>query len=204
MNPSTQLQAGAHELDHIWKVTALRGALAIVFGAVILIWPNIGLVTLIALFGAFALVSGLTTIAGAFDLPGRGGERAWLVVEGLLGVAAGIAVLVWPGLSAVALLYAIAAWAIAVGMLQTTLAFVLRAGGRSLLLALAGLVSIAFGVVMFGHPGAGAVAVLALISAFALVAGVMQLAIALELRSTLAELEHHTGPRATATPATHG
>ena len=147
----------------------MRGALAIVFGAVILIWPDIGLATLIALFGAFALVSGLTTIAGAFDLPGRGGERAWLVVEGLLGVAAGIAVLVWPDLSALALLYAIAAWAIAVGILQTTLAFVLRAGGRSLLLVLAGLVSIAFGVVMFGHPGAGAVALLALISAFALV-----------------------------------
>ena len=204
MNPSTQLQAGEHELDRIWKVTALRGALAIVFGATIIIWPNIGLATLIALFGAFALVSGLTTIAGAFDLPRQGGERAWLVVEGLLGVAAGIVVLVWPGLSALALLYAIAAWAIAVGTLQTTLAFVLRAGGRSLLLALAGLVSIAFGVVMFGHPDAGALALLALISAFALVSGVMQLAIAFELRGNLAELEQKTRPRATARTAAHG
>jgi uncharacterized membrane protein HdeD (DUF308 family) len=204
MNPSTQLQAGKHELDHIWKVTALRGATAIVFGAVILIWPDIGLATLIALFGAFALVSGLTTIAGAFDVPGRGGERAWLVVEGLLGLAAGIAVLVWPGLSAVALLYAIAAWAMAVGMLQTTLAFVLRAGGRSLLLALAGLVSIAFGVVMFGHPGAGALALLALISAFALVGGVMQLAVAFELRGNLAELEQKARRRVTARTAAQG
>jgi uncharacterized membrane protein HdeD (DUF308 family) len=149
-------------------------------------------------------VSGLTTIAGAFDVPGRGGERAWLVVEGLLGLAAGIAVLVWPGLSAVALLYAIAAWAMAVGMLQTTLAFVLRAGGRSLLLALAGLVSIAFGVVMFGHPGAGALALLALISAFALVGGVMQLAVAFELRGNLAELEQKARRRVTARTAAQG
>jgi uncharacterized membrane protein HdeD (DUF308 family) len=202
MNPSTHLQAGERELAHIWKLTAFRGVMAIAFGAVILIWPNIGLATLIALFGAFALVSGLTTIAGAFDLPSRGGERTWLVVEGLLGVAAGTAVLVWPDLSALALLYAIAAWAIAIGIFQTTLAFVLRAGGRSLLLLVAGLLSVAFGVVMFGHPGAGAVALLALVAAFALVTGVMQIALGLELRSILAELEHHTQPRATARPAT--
>ena len=71
MNLQTQLQEGEQELTHIWKATALRGALAIAFSVVILIWPNIGLATLIALFGAFALVSGVTTIAGAFSVPLR-------------------------------------------------------------------------------------------------------------------------------------
>ncbi len=204
MNAKTHLQDDERALANVWKVTATRGALAVALGVVILVWPNLGLTTLIALFGAFALVTGLTTIAGAFDLPARQGERAWLVVEGLLGVATGVVVFVWPGLSAVALLYAIAAWAIAVGMLQATLAFTLREGGRSMLLLLGGLLSIAFGVIMFGHPGAGAVALLALIAAFALVTGVMQIALALEMRSSLAELEHGTRPRATATPAVHG
>ena len=204
MNRSTHPQDGERGLADIWKVTVLRGVLAIAFGTVILVWPGIGLATLIALFGAFALVSGLTAIAGAYQLPARRDERAWLVVEGLLGVAVGIAVLVWPNLSALALLYAIAAWAVAVGILQTTLAFTLRVGGRSLLLILAGLVSVAFGVIMFADPGAGAVALLALIAAFALVSGVMQIALGLELRSALAELEHRASPLATASPAVHG
>ena len=112
-------------------------------------------------------------------------------------------VFIWPGLSALALLYAIAAWAIAVGVFEIALAFALPfSGGRSLLLVLGGLLSIAFGVIMFAHPGAGAVALLALIAAFALVTGVMQIAFALELRRVVAELERRVRPHATAKPVT--
>jgi uncharacterized membrane protein HdeD (DUF308 family) len=205
MNPETQLQEGEQEITHIWKVTALRGALAIAFAVVILIWPNIGLATLIALFGAFALVSGVSTIAGAFSLPVTRGRRAWLVVEGLLGIAVGVAVVVWPDLSALGLLYAIAAWAIALGVFEIALAFDLAlSSGRSLLLALSGVLSVAFGVIMFAHPGAGAVALLALISAFALVTGAMQIAFALDLRRAGNELEDRARPHATPTPVTHG
>ena len=205
MNPETHLKEGEQALAHIWKVTALRGALAIAFAVVILIWPNIGLTALIALFGAFALVSGLATIVGAFNLPIRGGERAWLVFEGLLGIAVGVVVFVWPDLSALGLLYAIAAWAIAIGVFEIALAFVLPlSGGRSLLVVLGGLLSVAFGVIMFGHPGAGAVALLALVAAFALVTGVMQIAFALELRRVVVELEQRVRPHATAKPMTQG
>jgi uncharacterized membrane protein HdeD (DUF308 family) len=205
MNPETHLQEGEQELAHIWKVTALRGALAIAFAVVIFIWPNIGLATLIALFGAFALVSGLSTIAGAFSVPIARGRRAWLVFEGLLGIAVGIAVFVWPDLSALGLLYAIAAWAIALGIFEIALAFDLPlSSGRSLLLALSGVLSVVFGVIMFAHPGAGAVALLALIAAFALVTGAMQIAFALELRRAGHELEDRARPRATPTPVTQG
>ncbi len=203
MNLDTHLQEGEQALAHIWKATALRGALAIAFSVVILIWPSIGLSALIALFGAFALLSGLATIVGAFQLPVRGGERAWLVVEGLLGIAVGAVVFVWPDLSALGLLYAIAAWAIAMGSFEIVLTFALPvSGGRSLLMVLGGLLSIAFGVIMFGHPGAGAVALLALVAAFALVTGVMQIAFALELRRIVGELENRVRPLATATSAT--
>jgi uncharacterized membrane protein HdeD (DUF308 family) len=205
MHLETHLKEGEQALAHIWKVALLRGVVAIAFAVVILVWPSVGLTTLIALFGAFALVSGLATIAGAFNLPTRGGERAWLVFEGLLGIAVGVVVFVWPDLSALGLLYAIAAWAVAMGVVEVALAFVLPlSGGRSLLAVLGGLLSVAFGVIMFGHPGAGAVALLALIAAFALVTGVMQIAFALELRRVAAELEQRVRPRASATHVTQG
>ena len=197
MNLETQLNEGEQILARIWKVTALRGILAIAFAVVILVWPNIGLTALIALFGAFALVSGVTTIVGAFSVQLRGGDRAWLVIDGLLGIAVGVVVFVWPDLSALGLLYAIAAWAIATGILEMSLAFVVPvSGGRKLLLVLGGVVSVAFGVIMFGHPGAGAVALLSLIGAFAFVSGVMQIALAVELRSVGVEMKQHVRPLA--------
>ena len=205
MNLEAHLKEGEQALARTWKITAFRGVVAIAFAIVILVWPNVGLTTLIALFGAFALVSGLATIAGAFNLPIRGGERAWLVFEGLLGIAVGVVVFVWPDLSALGLLYAIAAWAITMGVVEVALAFVLTlSGGRPLLVVLGGLLSVAFGVIMFGHPGAGAVALLALIAAFAFVTGVMQIAFALELRRVVAELEQRVRPHATAKSVTQG
>ncbi len=190
MNLESNLKQGERAVARIWKVTALRGVAGIVFAVTILAWPGIGLTALLALFGAFALVSGVATITGAFDLPIQGRQRAWLAFEGLLGVAVGVVVFVWPDLSARGLLYAIGAWAVALGIVEIALAFVLPiSGGRSLLAALGGFVSIAFGVIMFAHPAAGAVALLALVAAFALVTGVMQVAFALELRRIADQFE---------------
>jgi uncharacterized membrane protein HdeD (DUF308 family) len=206
MNLETHLKEGETALARIWKVMALRGAVGIAFAVVTLIWPSIGLTTLIALFGAFALVSGIATVAGAFNLPTQDGQRAWVVVDGLLGIAVGVVVFVWPDLSALGLLYVIAAWAIALGIFEIAVTFVLPlSGGRALLAVLGGLLSIAFGVIMFAHPGAGAVALLTLIAAFALVTGIMQIALALELRRVFAEVEQRVRPpHATANPMTHG
>ena len=205
MKLETQLEEGERTLAHIWKVTALRGALAIAFAVVILIWPNIGLTALVALFGAFALVSGVASIVGAFAVPSGRSRRAWLAFDGLLGVAVGIAVFVWPDLSALGLLYAIAAWAIASGIFELALAFIVPfSGRRSLLLVLEAVLSVAFGVIMFWHPGAGALALLALVAAFALVTGVMQIAFAIELRRVAGDLDQRLRPHAPAKPVTQG
>jgi uncharacterized membrane protein HdeD (DUF308 family) len=205
MNLEAHLHEGERTLAHIWRATALRGAVAIAFAFLILIWPSIGLTALIALFGAFALVSGLATIVGAFSAPTPGNRRVLLVIEGLLGVAVGVVVVIWPGLSALGLLYAIAAWAIAIGILEIALSLSLPISGhRSLLLALSGLLSIAFGVIMFAKPGAGAIALLALVAAFALVSGVMHVVLALELRRVVGELERPFRRHATAKPVAHG
>ena len=203
MNLEAQLQDGEQLLANIWKAAAVRGVLAIAFAVVILVWPNIGLTALLALFGAFALLSGLSTIVGAFRLPVHGGRRAWLVVDGLLGVAVGVVVFVWPHLSALGLLYAVGAWAIALGIFELSLAFALPLGGsRALLVVLGGLLSIAFGVIMFAHPGAGAVALLALIAAFAMVTGIMQIAFAVELRRVAVDVRSRLQPRAAVEPLT--
>ena len=199
MNLESQLQAGIREsektLDHFWKMAAFRGAVAIAFGITLLVWPNIGLSVMIALFAAFALVIGVTTVVGAFSMPIKGGERAWIVFEGLLGIAAGVVVLVWPDLSARALLFAIGAWAIATGMADIVLGFALPyKGGRNLLVVLGGVLSIAFGVVMFAKPGAGAIVLVALVAALALVAGTLQIALAIEMRSKVKELEKQVDP----------
>jgi uncharacterized membrane protein HdeD (DUF308 family) len=192
-------------MDRVWKVTAFRGALAVAFAAVILIWPGIGLAALTALFGAFALISGIGSVVGALRAPISGGRRASLVLEGVVGIAVGVAVLVWPDMSAVALLYAIAAWAIANGILELGLALVRPpGGGRTMLLVVDALLSVAFGVIMFAHPGAGAVALLALVAAFALVSGVMQIARALELRRVIDAVERPLRALPTARPVTQG
>ena len=205
MNPEAHLHEGERALAHIWRAMALRGAVAIAFAFLILIWPSIGLTALIALFGAFALVSGLATIVGAFGVPTPGNRRVLLVIEGLLGVAVGVVVFFWPGLSALGLLYAIAAWAIAIGIFEIALSLSLPISGRrSLLLVLSGLLSIAFGVIMFAKPGAGAIALLALVAAFALVSGVMHVVLALELRRVVGELERPFRRHATAKPIVHG
>jgi len=205
MNLEAHMHEGERALAHIWKAMALRGAVAVAFAVVVLISPSIGLTALIALFGAFALVSGLATIGGAFSVPMRGNRRVWLVIEGLLGIAVGVVVFIWPSLSALGLLYAIAAWALAIGIFEIALSFSLPISGRrSLLLGLGGLLSIAFGVIMFAKPGAGAIALLALIAAFALVSGVMQIVFAFELRRVVGELERPFRLHTTAKPVTHG
>jgi uncharacterized membrane protein HdeD (DUF308 family) len=164
-----------------WAI-GIRGLFAIALGAVILIWPNISLLALTLVFGAFALFYGITTLGAVFR------AKSWQTRLGLLllaaiDIAAGVVVIVWPDLSALALLYAIGAWAIAIGII--TLASPLwvpgMSGGNVALLVLSGIVSILFGVVMFAKPGAGALVLLALIAAFSIVVGVTMVAFAVAL-----------------------
>ena len=182
MSYSTELRAGQRMLTRSWKAAAARGALATAFAVSILVWPGIGLGALVALFGAFSLVTGVARLVEALTFPGGRRRVGWLLLDGLVGIGVGVAVFVWPELSALGLLYAIAFWAIMSGVLQLVLAFVPPLRGQSLLTALGALVSIAFGVIMMWHPGTGAVALLALVAAYACVTGVLQIAWALDLR----------------------
>ena len=157
----------------------LSGVLAIAVGVVILLWPGISLYALTILFGAYALAAGLVGLYYAFA-PEAKEWRAWLVFSSLLGIAVGVAVLVWPQISSLALLYVIGAYAIVLGILAIGGAFRLPLdGGDTALVILSGAISILFGVVMFARPGTGALVTLALIAAFALVTGISELILAI-------------------------
>jgi uncharacterized membrane protein HdeD (DUF308 family) len=141
----------------------------------------------------------------AFAAPLPQTERRWLLLEAVAGTAIGIALLVWNDISAQALLYVVAAWALAVGalMLGTAVQAPLDWAAK-LLLALNGIISSVFGAVMFIEPDAGAVAIVALIAAYTIVIGVMQIGFALELRKLVADVRERF-PRPTSTKAVpHG
>jgi uncharacterized membrane protein HdeD (DUF308 family) len=159
-----------------WTI-GINGALSVAFGAMILAWPGISLYALTILFGAYALASGVVGLVNASRVKeGRG----WTALSSVLGIGVGLAVLAWPSISALGLLYVIAAYAIAFGVIAIVGAFWLPiAAGDAVLLSLSGFVSVLFGLVMFAKPGDGALVLLALIAAFSLVKGVTELVVAI-------------------------
>jgi uncharacterized membrane protein HdeD (DUF308 family) len=156
----------------------------VVFGVVALIWPDITLRALVLLYGFYALVDGLLALA-ALLVGGRlvADRRGWLVVEGIAGIVAGVVSFLWPGITALVLLYLIAVWAIATGLLEVAVAIWLRRELRGeWLLALVGVVSVLFGVFLVVRPGEGAIAVVWALGLYALVFGVALVALGLRLR----------------------
>ena len=156
-------------------VLGLHGLASVAFGVMILAWPGISVYALTILFGAYTLATGIVEFGTAFTAQGKE-ERAWLILRGLLGITVGVLVFAWPGISALTLLYVIGAYAVAFGVLFVGASFWLPLDRRdTAAMILTGLVAIVFGIVIFAEPGAGALAVLGLIAAFALVTGISEL-----------------------------
>jgi uncharacterized membrane protein HdeD (DUF308 family) len=171
-------------LAHNWWVLLLRGIAGIIFGVLTFIWPEISLAALVLLFGAYAFADGvLALIHGIRER--RVNDRWWVhSLHGILGIAAGIVTVLWPGITALALLYVIAAWALVIGALEIAAAIRLRKVIEGeWLLALAGIASVALGILLFLFPGPGALALVIWIGAYALVSGVLLTILAFRLRS---------------------
>jgi uncharacterized membrane protein HdeD (DUF308 family) len=173
-----------------WWLLALRGVAAILFGIGAFAWPSITLAVLVALFGAYALVDGIFSIVSAVRT-GEQERHSWaLLIEGALGVIAGLVTFVWPGITALALLLIIAFWAILTGLLEIVAAIRLRHEIRNeWLLGLSGIASLVFGLILAARPDAGVLAVIWIIGAYTLVFGVLMLALAFRLRRFLSEVE---------------
>jgi uncharacterized membrane protein HdeD (DUF308 family) len=171
-----------HTLAKNWWMLLLRGICAIAFGILAFVWPAMTLVTLILLYGAFAFVDGIFALVAAIA-GGAAAPRWWLAIVGLLGIAAGLATWFWPGLTALVLLYFIAAWSIATGVMQIVGAIQLRKEiDNEWLLIAAGVVSVLFGGLLIAQPGAGAVAVLFIIGIYAVLYGLLLVFLAMRLR----------------------
>jgi uncharacterized membrane protein HdeD (DUF308 family) len=174
----------ANELARHWWVIGLRGIVAILFGILAFVLPGLTLAVLILLFGAYALVDGILGLIAAFR--GDAPHRIAMGLEGIVSILAGLAAFLVPGLTALVLLYIIAFWAIVTGVLEIVAAFRLRRViANELGLIIGGVLSVLFGIVLIAAPGAGALAVVFIIGAYAILFGITLLVFAWRLR------EHH-------------
>ena len=171
-----------HALSKNWWMLLLRGIAAVIFGVLALAWPGMTLLTLILFYGAYALIDGVLAIVAAIT----GGAllpRWWLAIIGLLGIAAGLLTFMMPGLTAIVLLYFIAGWAIATGVFQVIGAIKLRKEiDNEWFLILSGIISVLFGVAMMAAPGAGALALITVIGIYAVLIGVLLVALSFRLK----------------------
>ena len=181
------LGAGAailHGLAKNWWVLLLRGLAAIVFGVLAFAWPGITIVSLIILYGAYALVDGLFALFAAIGGSTGAAPRWWMAVVGIAGVVAGLIAFAWPGITALTILMLIGAWAIVSGIFEIIGAVRLRKEiDNEWTLILHGALSVLFGVLLMAMPGTGALAMIWVIGAYAIAAGILMVALAFRLKS---------------------
>ena len=171
-------------LTRNWGWVVLRGVVAILFGILAFVNPGITLAALILLYGAYAFADGVFTIGWA--IANRKAERHWgaLIVAGLVGIGAGVVTWFWPGITTVALLIVIAAWAMAMGIIAIAAAIQLRKEiSGEWMLVLSGILAIALGVMLLVNPAAGALAMVWWIGGFAIVSGILLIGLGFKLRS---------------------
>ncbi len=168
-----------------WWLLGCRGAIAVLFGVAAILWPSITLITLAALFTAFALLAGAVWIFGAVRHR-RVDPRWWvLMLLGIFSVGAGVTAALHPALTILALILLIGANALVSGVLDIVVAVRVRKYMKGeLLLVLSGIASVLFGFVVLMFPtGAGALALAWLTGLYAIVTGALLLALALQVRS---------------------
>src|SRR5262245_32503156 len=165
-------------LSEHWWVLLLRGLLAIAFGIMTFAWPQVTLAVLVLLWGAYALVDGIFEV-----IAGVRGKWWGLVFLGILGIAAGILTFMWPHITALALLWVIAIWAIVIGIMQISAAIRLRKEVQGeWLWILTGILTVALGVLLIARPGAGVLSVVWMIGWFAIVWGILLCLLAFKVK----------------------
>lgn len=185
-NQPANLNDRSHEMSRLlaqnWWAIALRGVFAILFGLIALLVPGATILSLVLFFSAYMLVDGLFGIVAAMRAAGRGQRWGLLVLEGIANIAVGVIAFLWPGLTAVAFVFMLAAWSIVTGILMVVAAAKLNpAYGRGWLI-FSGVVSVLFGVALAIAPVIGLVVLTWWLGAYAVVFGITLLVLAFKLR----------------------
>ena len=170
-------------LARSWWMFAWRGAVAVLFGVLAWMWPGLTLLWLVAMFAAYTILGGGAAIVSS--VRHRQADQGWwlIMLWGIISVAAGILAIFYPGLTALALVLLMGATALVTGIFDIVVAIRLRKVlRREWLLILSGVVAIAFGVLVLFFPGAGALALVWLISFYAVLSGVLLLSLAWQAR----------------------
>src|SRR5258705_9638469 len=164
----------------------VRGILGVVMGFVALAWPGITIAALVAIFGVYALIDGITNLVLGLT-PSHGQGRSWVsVLQGVTGIVAGVLTFVWPIVTALVLVIFIGSWAIVTGVLEIAAAIPLRKViSGEWLLALSRIMSVLFGIVVFLFPAAGAVGIAWILGAYTAAAGFVLIALGIRMRSVL-------------------
>jgi uncharacterized membrane protein HdeD (DUF308 family) len=173
-----------------WWSLLIRGVLAIIAGLIAFIFPGITLGALVILFGVYALLDGVLGIVGSVRAS-RAHERwGWLLFEGICGIVAGAITVLWPALTAFALIYLIGAWALVTGALEIATAIQLRRyiPGEWMLI-LSGIASVVFGIFVMAVPLAGALAIALCVGVYTMFFGVLMVSLGIRLRARIRPLD---------------
>lgn len=166
-----------------WWAVGLRGILAIIFGLICLLTPGIALGAFVIVFAAYIFVDGVFAIISGIRAARSGETWGLLILEGVVDLAAGVIAILWPAITLVALVWIVAIWAIVSGALMLAAAFSLNLDYGRWWLALGGIASIIFGILLIIEPFIGAVVLTLWIGAYAVVFGVFLLVLAFQLNS---------------------
>ena len=159
----------------------LLGVLAIIVGIIAIAWPSVTILALVILFAVYAFMDAGLQMARAFS-SGSAGPVVGHLLLGLVDLAAGVIALVWPSPTAFVLVLVVGIWAFIGGIFEIAAAFQSgETAGTRAMFSLAGLVSIAFGVVLFARPGIGAVTLALLFGLFSMIYGISQIVMGTEL-----------------------
>ena len=173
-----------------WWAVGLRGIMGILFGLICLLTPGIAVEVFVILFAAYMLVDGVFAIASGIKAARNGERWGLLILEGIVDLAAGLVAVLWPAITLVALIWLVAIWAIVSGALMLGAAFTLKLDHGRWWLALGGIASVIFGILLVIEPLIGAVVLTLWIGAYALVFGIFLLILAFQLHAKKEEREH--------------
>jgi uncharacterized membrane protein HdeD (DUF308 family) len=163
----------------------VRGVLALIVGIVAVAWPGVTVYALVLLFGVYAFMDRVQAVRAFSGL--RAGAANARILIALVDVAAGVAAIAYPNITAVALVVIVAIWAIAFGVLELFAAFGAgETAGTRAWFVVAGLVSIAFGLVLAGRPDVGAVSLAVIYGIFSLAFGITEIVLGVQARRAVA------------------